>query len=93
MESEMNIGPSQSTIQAFGNNLTQTAPTAQSKVPASTQTASAPAANSTQRADAAPRPEAPVRSEPSTAGDSRDASRSPSPDQGGQRAAQIDILV
>jgi hypothetical protein len=89
----MNIGPSQSTLQAFGNNLSQTPPTAQSKAPTNTQTVSAPAANSVQRADAAPRPEAPIRPESRAPADSRDASRSPSPSQNGQRAARIDILV
>jgi len=89
----MNIGPSQSTLQAFGNTLSQTAPTAQTKVPATTQTAAPPAANSTQRADAAPRPEAPVRPNQEASPDAKDESR-PSPSRGeGQRAAKIDILV
>ncbi len=89
----MNIVPSQSTLQAFGNTLSQTAPTAQSKVPTTTQTAAPPAANSTQRADAAPRPEAPVRPNQTSSSDAKDESRPPPSRGEGQRAAKIDILV
>ena len=89
----MNIGPGQSTLQAFGNTLSQTAPTAQSKVPTATQTAAAPAANSTQRADAAPRPEAPARSAPPVTADSRESPTPPASGHNGHRAAKIDILV
>ncbi len=89
----MNVGSSQSTLLAFGNTLSQTAPTAQSKVPSNIQTAAAPASNSTQRVDAAPRPEAPVRSDSATQQASKEVSRPPSSDQSNHRAAKIDILV
>lgn len=89
----MNIGPSQSTLQAFGNTLSQTAPTAQTKVPTNTQTAAAPAANSTQRADAAPRPEAPVRPNQPASPDSREEPRPSSSGGDGHRAQKVDILV
>ena len=89
----MNIGPSQSTLHALGNPLSQTAPTAQTKVPVDVQTAAAPAANSTQRADAAPRVEAPVRPEAITSSEPKEGSRPAPSYQDGHRAAKIDILV
>ncbi|MGI9451923.1 MAG: hypothetical protein ACR2QH_14975 [Geminicoccaceae bacterium] len=89
----MNIGPSQNTLHAIGNTLLETTPTAQSKVPTTAQTVAAPATNSTQRADAAPRPEAPVQPNQLTAPDSRDVSRQAPSGQDDHRAAKVDILV
>lgn len=83
----MNLSPTQSTLQAFGNSVSQTAPVAQTKLPVNAQPADQPAPNATQRADAAPRIEAPARPEP----DERSSS-SPSA-QDGRRASKVDILV
>lgn len=89
----MNIGQSQSTLQAYGNTFSQTAPTAQTKVPTNVQTAAAPPANSTQRADAVQRPEAPARSATPASSEAREETRPSSPNSQAHRGAKLDILT
>lgn len=57
----MNITPSQSTLQAFGNSLSSAAPAAQARQTVANNQVERPAPNATQRVDAAPRAEAPAR--------------------------------
>jgi hypothetical protein len=57
----MNITPSQSTLQAFGSSVAPSAPASQVRQPVAAEPIERPAPNVTQRADAAPRAEAPVR--------------------------------
>jgi len=89
----MNIGQSQSTLQAYGNTFSQTAPTAQTKVPSNVQTAAPPPANATQRADAVQRPEAPSRPARSEPTEARSEARPSSSSSEGQRGAKLDILT
>jgi hypothetical protein len=83
----MNITPSQSTLQAFGNSLSSTAPAAQVRQAVATNQVEKPAPNVTQRADAAPRAEAPARPE---ADAKAPAQASAQPDRPG---AKVDIVV
>jgi hypothetical protein len=92
-ESHMNIGQSQSTLQAYGNTFSQTSPTAQTKVPTNVQTAAVPHANSTQRADAVQRPEAPARSASSASPEVREETRPSSSGPEVRRGAKLDILA
>ncbi len=58
----MNITPSQSTLQAFGSSLNSATPAAsQVRQPVAPETTERPTPNVAQRADAAPRAEAPAR--------------------------------
>lgn len=81
----MNIGPSQSVLHAFGNTVSQTAPTAQTKIPASTQPVERPVANTTQRLDAAPRSEASARPD--------SEHRPPAAEQRSARGTKIDVFA
>jgi hypothetical protein len=83
----MNITPSQSTLQAFGNSLSSSPPAAQARQAVSTNQVEKPAPNVTQRVDAAPRTEAPARPD----ADARPAAQaSAQPDRPG---ARVDIVV
>lgn len=92
-ESDMNIGQSQSTLQSYGNTVSQTAPTAQTKVPSNVQTAAPPPANATQRSDAVQRSEAPSRPARSEPTEARSEARPSSSGSEGQRGAKLDILA
>ncbi len=83
----MNITPSQSTLQAFGNSLSASAPAAQARQTVATNQVEKPAPNVTQRVDAAPRAEAPARPE---ADAKPPAQASAAPDRPG---ARLDITV
>lgn len=89
----MNIGYGQSTLQAYGNTISQTAPTAQTKVPANIQTAASPPANSTQLSDAVQRTEAPSRTAELQTQEASTEARSSSYDRREQRGAKLDILI
>ena len=62
----MHITPTQGTLQAFGNSSNASVPAAQVRQPAVAEPAARPAPNVTQRADAAPRAEAPARPDASS---------------------------
>lgn len=78
---------------ALGNPLAQTTPTAQQKVPTSTQTAAAPDPKSTQTTDAVARAEAPIRSEATASSASGEDSRSRPSIDSSERGAKIDIYA
>ncbi len=84
----MNINPTLSTLQAFGTTLKPTVPASQARLPAAVDQAQRPTPNGTQRADAAPRTEAPAKPQPAE----RNAPSVPA-DRATGRAARIDILV
>ena len=88
----MNIVPSQSTLQAFGNTLASPAPATQTNVSGGAQTSAPPTPNSTQRTDAVARTETTDRPAPTSAPDRRDAAK-PSPPPESQRATKVDIIV
>lgn len=83
----MNISPSQSTLQAFGSSFASSAPLTQVRQPVAAESIERPAPNVTQRADAAPRTEAPVRPD--------DDSRPPvqASAQQDRPGSRLDILV
>jgi hypothetical protein len=62
----MNITPSQSTLQAFGNSLSSGPPATQARQAVASSQVEKPAPNVTQRVDAAPRTEAPARPDTDT---------------------------
>ena len=83
----MNITPSQSTLQAFGNSLSSTAPAAQTRQTAAANQVERPTPNVTQRTDAAPRPEAPARPD----ADARPPAQAAAPAD--RPGAKVDIVV
>ena len=78
---------------ALGNSLAQSPPTAQQKVPVSTQTVAEPLPNSIQRADAVHRSEAPVRSEATASPSSGEETKSRPASGSSERASKIDIYA
>lgn len=83
----MNITPSHSTLQAFGNSANSLTPASQARQPAANQPVEQPAPNVTQRVDAAPRAEAPARPD----ADSRPPTQaSAQPDRPGSK---LDLVV
>ncbi len=83
----MNITPSQSTLQAFGNSLSSSVPAAQARQAVATEQVERPAPNATQRTDAAPRAEAPARPD----ADARPPAQAAAPAD--RPGAKIDIVV
>lgn len=83
----MNITPSSGTLQAFGTSLNSTPPSANVRQPVANVQVEQPAPNATQRADAAPRAEAPARP------DADSAPPEPRSAREGQRGSLIDTTV
>ncbi|MGI9508044.1 MAG: hypothetical protein ACR2QJ_01690 [Geminicoccaceae bacterium] len=83
----MNITPSQNTLQAFGASVSPSAPAAHVRQAAAAEPIERPAANVTQRVDAAPRAESPARPD----ADSRPPAQTAS--QADRPGSRLNLLV
>ena len=88
-EEDMQITPSQGTLQAFGSSPNTAVPAAQVRQAAAAETIERPAPNSTQRVDAAPRAEAPAAPD----ADSRQATPKQSAEPSDRPGSRLNLVV